>query len=177
MNRIATFVLGAVGALLLAAPLTGIGSREADAGAGTVKVAVINLEKTLYDTPAGKKAQKDFEKSLKEKQAKLDKQKKALEKAAAELAKQQSVLKPDVLEKKKAELQQKYIELQEVYVALERELAGMRAKLIEDLLDKAAPHVEKLAADEGVDIVVDASAVLWASKTVDLTDKLAKKMK
>jgi outer membrane protein len=176
MNRIATFVLGAVGALLLAAGVVGEG-REATASGTTVKVAVVDLERTLYETPAGKRADENFEKTRKKKQAELDKKQKELQKYAAELEKQATVLKEEVLKEKRAELEKKLVELQQLYVKLERSLAEERTKLIQDLLKQAAPHIEKLAGDEGIDIVVDASAVVWSSKAVDLTDKLNKKMK
>ncbi len=177
MNRIAIFVLGALGALLLAAPLAGIGDRSADAGASTVKIAIVDLEKTLYDTPAGKRASEAFDKTRKAKQAELDKKQKALQKAAAELDKQAAVLKPDVLAQKKAELEKQFVELQQVYVKLERSLAEERTKLVQDLLKKASPYIEEIAKAEGVDIVVDASAVVWANPAVDITGQLTKKMK
>jgi outer membrane protein len=177
MNRIAIFVLGSLGALLLAAPVLGLGDRQADAGATTVKVAVVNLEETLYDTPAGKRATEKFEKTLKKKQAELDKKQKELQKVAAELDKQATVLKPEVLKEKKEKLEKQFVELQQLYVKLERDLAGERTKLIQELLKQANPHIEKLAKDEGVDIVVDASAVVWSSDAVNLTEKLKKKMK
>ncbi|MCA9676501.1 MAG: OmpH family outer membrane protein [Kofleriaceae bacterium] len=174
MKRIAPILLAAVGALLLLAPLT---APPAGAAGGTGKVAVIDLERTLYETPAGKRASEAFDKTRKAKQAKLDKEQKELQKYAAELDKQATVLKPDVLEQKRADLQKKFVTLQELYVNLERELSEERTKLVQDLLKKAGPFVEQLAKDEGVDLIVDSSAVVWANSAVDLTEKLNKKMK
>jgi Skp family chaperone for outer membrane proteins len=60
---------------------------------------------------------------------------------------------------------------------LERDLAGERANLIQDLLKQATPIIEEIAKQEGVDLIVDQSAVLWADKKIDLTEKLNAKMK
>jgi outer membrane protein len=176
MNRIA--LTAAAGVALVLLPLVSEVIATAEAG-GTppIKVAVIDLERTLYQTPAGKRADEKFDKARKNKQAELDKKQKDLQKQAAELDKQATVLKPEVAREKKAELEKRFVELQQLYVKLEKDLAGERTKLIQELLKQATPHVEALAKAEGVDLIVDASAVVWASKTIDLTDKLNAKMK
>jgi len=176
MNRIQLLVL--VGAALLAVPvLSRTTAGVASARDSDQKIGVIDLERTLSDTPAGQRADKKFEKTRKKKQDELDKQQKELQDYAAELDKQSGVLKPDVLAQKKADLQQKFVDLQQTYVQLEKDLAGERTQLIQDLLKQASPVIEDLAKSEGVSLIVDAQAVVWADKSVDLTDKLDDKMK
>lgn len=176
MSRFTTAlsVLGlAVGLGMVTAPMTGLVS----AVPATTKVATIDLERTLYDTPAGKRASESFDKARKTKQADLDKKQKELQRAAAELDKQATVLKPDVLAQKKSVLEKQFVDLQQTYMKLEKELAGERTKLIQDLLKKAGPIIEEIAKSEGVNVILDQSAVLWNDPTVDLTDKLNAKMK
>ncbi len=143
----------------------------------TLKVGFIDLEQTLYETPVGKRASEAFDKTRKAKQSELDKKQKDLQKAAGELDKQAAVLKPDVLAQKKAVLEKQFVELQQVYVKLERDLAGERTKLVQDVLAKAGPIIETIAKADGITIVLDRSAVLWADASVDLTAKLNAKMK
>ena len=157
--------------------LVGLTVTRVDAGPPTTKIAVINLEKTLYDTPAGKRASLAFDKTRKAKQAELDKKQKDLQKAAGELDKQAAVLKPDVLAQKKGALEKQFVELQQTALKLERDLAGERTKLLQDVLKQAEPIIDALAKSEGVNLVVDQSAVLWVDPAVDLTDKLNAKMK
>jgi outer membrane protein len=176
MSRFTTAlsVLGlAVGLGMVTAPMTGLVS----AVPATTKIATIDLERTLYDTPAGKRASEAFEKTRKGKQADLDKKQKDLQKAAAELDKQAAVLKPDVMKQKKDALEKQFVDLQQTYMKLEKELAGERTKLIQDLLKKAGPIIEEIAKSEGVNVILDQSAVLWNDPGVDLTDKLNAKMK
>ena len=173
MNRIAS-ALALFGAALIATSALS----TADAAApGATKVGVIDLEKTLYETPAGKRASEAFDKTRKSKQAELDVKQKDLQKAAGELEKQSAVLKPEVLRDKRAELEKRFVELQQLYVKLERDLAGERAKLIQELLKKASPIIQDIAKGEGVTLVVDQSAVLWADTSLDLTAKLNARMK
>ena len=173
LRSMAPLLAAAVGVVLMAAPLV---SSVTAAPTGN-RIGAIDIERTLYETPAGKRASAAFDKTRAAKQAELDKTQKDLQKAAAELEKQAPLLKPDVLAKKKGELEKRFVELQQLVVKLERDLAGERTKLIQNLLQKAAPIIEEIAKAEGVSIVVDHSAVLWADPTVDLTAKLNARMK
>lgn len=172
MNRY--LALGCLGLGLMVSPLLGVGQTAVPANP---KIGVIDIENTLSTTPAGKRANAQFEKNRKAKQAELDKRQGDLKKQAGDLEKQQAVLKPDVFKKKREELEKKFVELQQTYVKLERELAADRTKLIQDLLKQASPKIEALAKAEGVNIIVDREAVVWADKSVDLTAKLNAEMK
>jgi outer membrane protein len=175
MNAIRLLAL--CGAALLAVPVVSTLGGSAHADGTTTKIGVVDLERTLYETDAGKRADKKFEKTRKKKQDKLDKKQKELQKEAEELDKQSTVLKEDVLAEKKADLQQQFVELQDLYAKLEKELASERTQLIQDLLKQAAPIIEDLAKANNIDVVVDASAVVWADKSLDITDDLNAKMK
>ena len=165
-----------LGAAVLLSPFFIDFARGAVAASGGMKVAVIDLDRTLQETPAGKRASTAFEKGRLAKQTELDKKQKELQRMGADLDKQKAVLKPDVEAAKRGELE-KFVELQELYVKLERELAGDRQKLITDILKKASPIIEEVAQAEGVTLVVDRSAVIFADKSVDLTDKVNARMK
>ena len=176
MNRFAAIACLGLGLALGPVVNRVLTPAHADGTTG-VKVGVIDLERTLYETPAGKKASESFEKTRKSKQDELDKQQKELQKAAADLDKQSTVLKPEVLKTKREELEKKFVAVQQLYMKLEKDLAGERAKLIQDLLKKASPIVQDIAKAESVQIIVDQSAVVWADPSTDLTAKLNAKMK
>ena len=172
MNRY--LALGCLGLGLMVSPLL----RGAySAVPANPKIGVIDIENTLSTTPAGKRANEQFEKGRKAKQADLDKRQSELRKAAADLEKQQAVLKPDVFKQKREELEKKFVELQQIYVKLERELAADRTKLIQDLLKQAEPRIEKIAKAEGVTVIFDQSAVVWADPAANLMEKLNAEMK
>lgn len=173
MNRYAA--LGCLGLGLMVSPL--LGSFAQSAVPAQPRIGVIDIENTLSTTPAGKRANDQFEKNRKAKQADLDKQQTELRKAAADLEKQQAVLKPDVFKTKQDELQKKFVDLQQTYVKLERELATDRTKLVQDLLKQAEPKIEKIAKAEGVHLIIDQSATIWTDPAIDLTAKLNAEMK
>lgn len=173
MNRYTA--LGLLGVGLLASPM--FLSNATSAVPATTKIGVIDIERTLSETPAGKRANEKFEKARKAKQSELDKRQTDLKQIDQDLVKQASMLKPDVLQQKRGDLEKKFVELQQLYVKLERDLATERTKLVQDLLKQAGPIVKEIAKAEGVSLIVDHSAVLWADPSVDLTDALNAKMK
>jgi outer membrane protein len=175
MNRLGIVALACLGLGLMVSPLL---QRDATSAVpSNPKIGIIDIEDTLSSTPAGKRANDAFEKTRKDKQSKLDKQQEDLKKADADLSKQQAVLKPEAFAAKRAELEKKFVELQQTYVKLERELAGDRTKLIQGLLKQAEPLIAKIAKAEGVHIIMDRGATVWADPTVDLTPKLKAEMK
>jgi outer membrane protein len=172
MNRY--LALGCLGVGLMVSPLlTGLAG---SAVPGNVKIGVIDIDNTLASTPAGKRANDAFEKTRQAKQGMLDKQQADLKRSEQDLEKQKAVLKPDVFQQKSEELQKQFVDLQQTYVKLERELAGDRTKLIEDILKQAGPKIEAIAKAEGVTVILDRQAIVWMDKDVDLTPKLNAQM-
>jgi outer membrane protein len=172
MNRFAA--LACLGLGLMVSPLL---AGMATSAVPAPRLGIIDIDSTLSSTPAGKRANDAFEKVRKNKQAQLDKHQEELKKADADLDKQKSVLKPDVYAQRRQELEKRFVELQQTYVKLERSLAEERAKLIQDLLKTASPKIEAIAKAEGVNVILDREAVVWADKSVDLTSKLNAQMK
>jgi outer membrane protein len=172
MNRY--LAIGCLGLGLMVSPLLGIGQTAVPS---SPKIAIIDIENTLSTTPAGKRANDQFEKIRKAKQAQLDKQQNELKKAGQDLEKQRAVLKPEVFKQKREDLQKRILALNETYMKLERELATDRTKLIQDLLKKAEPIIKDLAKKEGVHLIIDQSATIWADPAVDLTSQLNAQMK
>jgi len=173
MNRY--LAMGCLGLGLMVSPL--LGGLAGSAVPANPKIGLIDIDNTLSTTPAGKRANDAFEKTRKAKQAELDKQQQDLKRAEQDLEKQKAVLKPDVFQQKQEELQKKFIDLQQTYLKLEKDLAGERTKLIQDLLKQAGPKIEAIAKAEGVSLIVDREAVVWADPAIDLTPKLNSEMK
>jgi len=113
MKRLA-LALAMLGCGLAVSPF--VASTFADAasgGGGGTKIGVIDIERTLYETPAGKRASDKFDKTRQAKQGELDKQQKQLQQDAADLDKQASMYKPDVLKQKRDDLEKKFVDLQQ----------------------------------------------------------------
>ncbi|TMQ03896.1 MAG: OmpH family outer membrane protein [Deltaproteobacteria bacterium] len=179
MNRYLSrsLALGCLGLGLMVSPLLGSIGIGNSAVPPNPKIGIVDLEDALKSTPAGKRLTEGYEKGRKAKQTLLDKQQEELKKANDDLEKQKSLLKPENYTAKHQELERKFVELNQTYLKLERELAEDNAKMIKDLFQQAIPKIAVIAKAEGVTVVLDKNAALWADPAVDLTPKLNAEMK
>jgi outer membrane protein len=174
MNRsLAVVVLG------VAFVVGGVLKADAAGTAVPVKIGYVDLQRTLSETPTGKKAKARLEKDKSKKQAELKKKEKELTDFAAELDKQRAVLKPDILAKREQELQQRYVALQELYMQLQQDLAKQEATLVREIFAKASPIIEKVARAGGYTLILEKSesAVLYGDPSMDLTAQINAQMK
>jgi Skp family chaperone for outer membrane proteins len=173
MNRFTA--LACLGFGLMVSPV--FGSFADSAVPMTPRIGAIDIERTLSETPAGKRANADFDAKRKAKQAELDAKKSDFMKAEADLQKQASILKPEVLQQRKDELAKQYAELGQLAQKLEQNLAQEGQQMTAALLKQADPIIKEIAKSEGVQLIVDSKQVIWFDPTMDLTDKLDAKMK
>ena len=178
MNR--SLAIGFLGLAILAFGV--LRPEISDAAGGPTKppkIGYVDLQRSLNETGAGKRAKGKLESDKKRKQDELDKKQKELQGFAAELDKQRVVLKPDVLRQREKELQEKYVKLQERYFQLQQDLAKQEAQLVREIFGKAAPIIQEIAKRDGYTMVLEKNegAVLWADATIDLTTEVNQKLK
>lgn len=163
--------------LFLGLCFVAVGIVRADAqSSGTLRIGVVDLQRTLKETHAGKAAKKKLEADKAKKQRELDARQKKLQRQAAQLEKQKAVLKPDVLRKRKAKLQQDFVELQDTYMKLQQGLQQMEAQLVQEIFRKASPVINKIAKQRGLSLVVEKNegAVLYNIPALDITSEVNK---
>ena len=137
------------------------------------KVAVIDMQRVLNETAAGKKARKDLETSSLAKQKKLDKRRQKLEGDQAKL----NSLQGDALMQAQEKLQRDYYELQSMYMTLQQELAEQEAATLEKMYANCQKLAKELAKDFSLDLVLirDQSTVLFVGSGLDLSGEIIKR--
>jgi outer membrane protein len=155
------------GAVVVATPST-----ASAAVPGLGKVAMVDMQRVLNETKAGKKARKDLESSSKAKQSKLDKKRQKLE---ADAAKLQS-MSGQQLQQAQEKLQQQSMELQSMLYALEQELGQQHNKLLEKMYKNAQSIVADIAKKDGIDLVLvrDQMTVIYTKDSLDITSEVVK---
>jgi outer membrane protein len=137
------------------------------------KIAVVDMQRILNETAAGKQARQDLETSSAAKQKKLDKRRQKLEEDQGKLASLQG----DALLEAQEKLQRDYLELQSMYMTLQQELAEQEARTLEKMYTNCQELAKELAKDFSLDLVLirDQSTVLYVVSGVDLTDEVIKR--
>lgn len=137
------------------------------------RVAVVDMQRILNETAAGKQARQDLETASLAKQKKLDKRRQKLEEDQGKLASLQGDAQLEAQEK----LQRDYYELQSMYMTLQQELAEQEAQTLEKMYKNCQELAKDLAKDFSLDLVLirDQSTVLYVATGVDLTEEVIKR--
>jgi outer membrane protein len=168
-SRLALAACFAVGGLVATAP---VGDARADVPS-IKKIAMVDMQRVLNETTAGKRARKELESSSKTKQGKLDKKRKKLEGEAAKLQEMSGQQLAAAQEK----LQRDSMELQSMLYALEQELGEQHNQLLMKMYTNAQSIVGGIAKEEGLDLVLvrDQMTVIFTKDSLDITGEVIKR--
>ena len=133
------------------------------------KVAVISLQKALFDTAEIKKADAEMQAKLKPRQAQADKLNQDLAAITQKLQTDAGKLTPQAEFDLNAEGKRKQVELQRINEDLEADAQSMRQAVLTESTDRMQAVVKKLAEEKGLDLVVDTQVALYFKPVMDLT--------
>jgi outer membrane protein len=132
------------------------------------KIAVISLQKALFDTAEIKKADAEMQATL------LPRQQQA-EKLNQELAKISQQLNTDSTLTQAAQFdlqnegKRKQTELTRIQEDLQADATALRQNILSKATDRMQAVVKKLADEKGLDLVVDTQVALYVRPALDLT--------
>ncbi|MCB0333960.1 MAG: OmpH family outer membrane protein [Bdellovibrionales bacterium] len=134
-------------------------------------IYVVDINRVLQDSVAGKAARNDLQDEAKEIQVRLQKEQTNLEALRKKLAKQSTLLSSDALEEKAEKFREKEKELarkvRDQKEVMDRESAKRIARIVKDV----DVVIESLAKEKNYPIVLerDPQVVVYVDKTFDLT--------
>lgn len=145
-------------------------------GADVAKIGIIDLQKILESSVAGKsiqnelKLQKDkMESDLKQKGAEIETIGKRLEREAMVMSK-------DMREEKEREQRIKINDFKSLQKKYRTELQKLEAQLMNELQDDLKGLVENIGKKEGYLMIINKLGVLYAPTSIDITDKVIQQL-
>ncbi len=142
--------------------------------AGDTKIGVINMQKVLASSTAGKKAQKELEKKMNALKATFKKDEDALLALQKEIKKKSSAWSDEMKQEKAIEFQKKRRDLGTKQEDANMELKQLREKHLAPILKKLEKVVEDVATKGGYTIILPNNAVLYKSDAADITSEVTK---
>ena len=133
------------------------------------KVAVINLQKALFDTAEIIKANTDMQATLGPRQAQGKKLQEDLAAITQKLQGDPGKLTPQAEFDLNAEGKRKQVELTRINEDLQADAERMRNEILSRSTDKMQAVVKKLAEEKGYDLVVDTQVALYFKPAMDIT--------
>ncbi len=151
---------------------------QAQAFAGTQKIAVVSLDKLLKDSEIGQAAYKQLEKKFKSAKAKMETQQKELEKLKQSLQKQSLVLSLEAKQDKELEFKRKVRDYQDLAQATQRKMQAEQQKLGTPVMEAVKVAVDAYAKKNTLTAVYDkrSSGFLYVDENVDVTNEVLLEM-
>lgn len=146
------------------------------ASAKKLKIAFVDLQRALNEVEEGKRAKKRLKRLFRKRKKQLEAKQSEILKMKATLEKEVALLKEDVKRKKVIEYKKMVMELQQLAFKHRQELATKETEMTQPIFKKMKLIIDKIAKKGGYTLVLEKSesSVLFAKKTMDLTDQLIK---
>jgi outer membrane protein len=165
MKRGTIYVAVASAVLALAAPAF-----------AEIKIGIVDLQRALNESAAGKKAKEQFKVEFDRMQGSLKGEKDKLDKMKDDLDKQSAVLKADDRKAKADEFERRQRDLRRKLEDSDAELRKKDQELTGDILKDLATVIQEIGQRDNYTVVLEnsSSSVLYGAKSIDMTDEVIK---
>lgn len=135
-------------------------------------IAVLNLRKVFAASEAGKKAQQEMDKKVKELQEKFKKDEDVLAALQDEIEKKSSVWNEEKKQEKAIEFQKMRRDLRVKQEDANLELKKIEEQQLSPIRKELEQVIEKMAKEKGLNIILPSEVVMYSSDAVDITDEV-----
>lgn len=160
-----------VSALFLTAGIAGVSQA---ANTPTIKVAVVNVQQILQQSPRVVELSKKLEAQFKNRQAKIGDDQKALQVELDKFKKES----PTMAQKQRDDIQKKIASersnLVKKVVSYQQDLQKEQNKIMQGILTDLNGIVSNIAKNQAYALVLDSQAVIYASDNKDITSDVSK---
>ncbi len=144
------------------------------AGAEGPRIAVVDVNKILNESTAGKAAKLRIEARYEELKKKVEDKQEEARKVKEEIDKQKILLGKEKLKEKEDALNGKIAELRQLTQEAEKEMQTRQGEQTREVLKIVEAQMEKIVAAEKIDLVLDRTqgGIVHFSPAMDITDKV-----
>ncbi|OGP93523.1 MAG: hypothetical protein A2156_11470 [Deltaproteobacteria bacterium RBG_16_48_10] len=141
-----------------------------------LKIGSVDIQKAVNECNAGKEAKKEITKEVEKFQRLIGEKQKELQTLKETLEKQAVMLNPDARTAKEKEYQGKVRDFQRWGEDYQNDLKQKQIEKERNISMNLQKVIQKLGADEGYTLILEKNEaiVLYASKVIDLTDRVIK---
>jgi outer membrane protein len=139
------------------------------------RIGVVDLQKVLVETEAGKKARESLSTFMKNRQAVVELEEKELKRMEDDLIKQSSVLSANARKDREDVLRRRVVEFQQRANDLNREVQEKQKEVLEEFRDRAERTVAKVAQQMGLVLVIEkgkGGPTVYSEAALDISAKV-----
>ncbi len=160
-------------AVLSVALVLGVALSARCAGA-ELKMAIVDLQRALNESAAGKKAKEQFKVEVDRMQESLKREKDALDRMKDDLEKKSAVVKEEQRKSLADDFERKRRDLRRKLEDSDAELRKKDSELTSGILKDIAGVIQEIGEREGYTLILETSsaAVLYGARSIDITDEV-----
>lgn len=145
--------------------------------AAEFKVGVVDMQKAIQTSSAGKKAKKEVEGDFEKKKKELKKKEDDLKKRVEEFEKKQAVLSDKVRQEQQADLQKDMMQFREEVGKSQVTIQQRERELTKPILEKLQKIILEIAKEKDFSMVLEKAeqSVMFAKTELDITDEVIKR--
>ena len=146
--------------------------------AAEFKVAIVDMQKAIQSSSAGKKAKKEVEGDFEKKKKELKKKEDDLKKRVEEFEKKQAVLSDKVRQEQQADLQKDMMQFREEVGKSQMTIQQRERELTKPILEKLQKIISEIAKEKDFSVVLEKAeqSVMFAKSELDITDEVIKRV-
>jgi outer membrane protein len=144
--------------------------------ADVAKIGVIDFQKVLETSAAGKAIQAELKKKNEKMTADLQKKGAEIEKIQRRLERESMVMSKEMREEKEREQRIKVNDFKTLQKKYRSELQKVQVKLMQQLQTDVTTITREIGKKEGYLLIMDKRGVIYAPRSVDLSDKLIRQL-
>jgi outer membrane protein len=147
---------------------------QGEASAQTVKIGVVDVNRAIQGTNAGKKAKKELEDEFNKKKKDLEKREAEIKKMVEDFEKRSMAMNEEARNKRQREIQEEMRKHQEQAMKSQGEIQKRERDLTQPIVNRLRQIMEDIANKDGFTVILERAenSVMWMRKDVDLTDRL-----
>jgi outer membrane protein len=166
MNKLATYIF------ILCSILLNVGIASAD----DQVVGVVDMQKCIQTSSAGKRARAELESAFNKKKKELQDQESSLKKQQEDFMKKAAALSDSAKKEQQGKLQEKIMKYQELVQKSQAEIQKKEQEMSEPIIRKIREKVSELARKKGYGLVLEKNdnIVIFSDGKTDITEDVLK---
>ena len=141
------------------------------------KIAVVDLEKVIMETKAGKKFSEEFQGEYNKAMARGQKMVAEVESAQKDFETQQNILSNEAKQKKATDIQKKRVEIERFQKDTQEDLQRKQLQFLDSIVKEIKPILSEYAKEKKIDLILDGKeGMAWyVNPAIDISEDIVKR--
>jgi len=143
--------------------------------ADVAKIGVVDIQKILMTSAAGKVAKAEINKKAREMEGKLNEKKAEIQKLQESLERESLVMSKEKRDEKEREIRIKVNDIKSLKNKYEKDLKILEGRVIQQIQKEFESIAQEMGKEQGYLLIITNPVVIYAPNSIDITDELIQK--